>query len=422
MSAESPEQANPGEQAKFPDIRGMLDSAETENKQIRESKDALVVGLSDIAELVPEVGQRYEAINEAGDKLIEQHGIRAELFGDSARCLLFASIANRFAKIDYDQDELAAVKEETFLTNALTILAFQYSDSLLESKLKEDPPAARLTREQSLRIAEKFEDPRLTAEFRRSFESIVLGDLKDELGVDPATEVPYDVKVLSIARGSHTFGLDAVSPEDQDEVDRWVEGLNRREEEHNRYLGVEGSGWAWINWLAPGGKPTIYVSAPVAEKLLDPTLAADNQSYSAQMWRDAEIAMLKHEYVHSQGSLRVGDDVFGYNLEEIRAEAFSGDEGAYFDIKNFFMDYTTITGHDIKREMLGSPLGGTAESVYSSIAKHAGLDMMLEVVSALPVNYIEDKMVNGLVIDMFYDLGRYDGIISRLIDLANRRA
>jgi hypothetical protein len=127
-----------------------------------------------------------------------------------------------------------------------------------------------------------------------------------------------------------------------------------------------------------------------------------------------DLAILAHEYVHTQGGLLLDRDVnFGVNLEELRAEHFAGNKQGYQDIKGLFSDYDVLTGHNIPEEFDTRPKGGTAAEVYGSIANRVGLSAMLELLMAAPKNYIAGQS-NKYVRDAYSYIGGFDGVEHRI--------
>lgn len=111
--------------------------------------------------------------------------------------------------------------------------------------------------------------------------------------------------------------------------------------------------------------------------------------YDESDW-SRDLALVEHEYTHTQGSLIKGIGP-GIALEELRAEYFSGNRHGYLDIKKYFMGVRMLTGYSPvdSFEQDGKPYD--SNTYYTDIAKSIGLDGLLDCLTAIPANYIANE-------------------------------
>lgn len=93
-----------------------------------------------------------------------------------------------------------------------------------------------------------------------------------------------------------------------------------------------------------------------------------------------------HEYSHTQRPLSRGD--LGLLLEERKAEEVSGNKGAYFDVKQFFIYLNVATGYDALTAIQANP--SNPEALYADLYKNLGVELADSVVASFPVSYTTD--------------------------------
>lgn len=174
-------------------------------------------------------------------------------------------------------------------------------------------------------------------------------------------------------------------------------------------------GMAWVAQLGEEKQTTLCITAPLARKILHPSLTAGTKYYDHDA-RVRDMAVVEHEYTHTQGGLSVDHDIWiGINAEEVRAEEFSGNKMGYWDVKGFFVDIGVATGFDMVSVLRSRAKGGTQREVYSDMANALGLQGMLEVLMAPPANYVTEQG-NQYQRGCFEYLGGYDGVVGRLLE------
>jgi hypothetical protein len=403
----------------IPEAEHGLDAAHSFTTQL----DRLVGG-------TPELGERREQIERSAREIIEKYEIKPELFADEGRALVFGALADRWAESSNATD---VVGEEQFLSDALVLLGHGYSDTLGSLYDATNPSKNGPSEAEQLKAYDRFTDHQLSADLRRAVDAGLLGEVKGRLGITHENEDPFEIRVLSIGDATGTYGLAAPRfpddlPENRDEklllmkthsddveaVKEWRKGLEKRGQELATALGEEGLfATAWITEVE--GKTLLCLPAPVAEKLLDSRLT-DGNAYYSDIDRDRDIASFEHEYTHTQGGVNANSEVsIGMNLEELRAEHFSGNKLGYQEVKGFFNDIAEITGKPIKDDFDGRIKGGTSAEIYAELASQVGLSSMLEVVMIPPANYLRDQS-NEYIRRVDSYLGRFDGTQQRIYE------
>lgn len=376
----------------------------------------------ELAKHIPEVVERPE-ITEAGKELIEEFALKPSLFDSEDRAVVFAGIASRWVTAKESGDE----SEKAFVADTLALLAHEHSDTLTaahELIKSEDPEFDDDTRE---RVYDDYTDKELTAAVSQAIENGLLDDVKQKLGITAENENPYVIRVLSIADETQLHGLDAPKPDFtlpynsdgvqdaiqlQDDVKAWKRGLEARTKEFANKIGREGAfGPAWMTEI--NGVRNLCISSALAEKIRDPEVTKNTGWYTERNIA-GDFATLEHEYVHTQGGVMADRSIsFGINLEELRAEYFSGNKQGYQDVKGFFQAYAIITGQNMSKELASRTKGGSVAEAFGAIANRVGLSTMLEVMVASPKNYDADQG-NTFRREAFNHVGGLDGILERL--------
>lgn len=93
-----------------------------------------------------------------------------------------------------------------------------------------------------------------------------------------------------------------------------------------------------------------------------------------------------HEYSHTQRPLSRGN--LGLLVEERKAEEVSGNKGAYFDVKQFFIYLNVATGYDALTAIQANP--SKPEALYADMYKNLGTELADSVIASFPVAYTTD--------------------------------
>lgn len=387
--------------------------------------------LDELRDRIPEIGERPDVL-EAGLGLIDEFQIKPSLFDDPGRMLIFTSLATRCADVIASGNEGA--EENALINYSVALLAAKHSDPLIQIMATQESGGGREYSDDALRsVYDTYTDRMLSAELDEAIRhGGLLDGVKARLGVDAENEDHFAVRVLTIGGASQTYGLTAPSvdhaqfdytdPEERAELERsealhsdvnaWKEGLEKRRDDFLRQIkGMAAD--AWVTVL--NGEQNLCISSALAEKLLNPELTR-HASYYTEDDHVRDLAMLEHEYTHTQGGLNVdGEVVFGMNIEELRAERYSGNKQGYHEVKGFFRDYQVITGQDMGEELERHVKGGTQEQVFAAIANQVGLRELATVALAMPHNYAEHH-TNGLVRGVLASMGGIDGVLASLLE------
>lgn len=412
------------------EITNIVPTAETEGTiDATEKYSSKLVELTGV---MPELESRPE-IAEAGKQLIEEYELEPTLFDDEGRMIVFTSLATRLADLKEGTSPDSDAEKE-FVENTLALLAHDHSEFFADSSTELQSDSGEYDDATRKLIYERYTDTRLSADIKDAIKHGLLEDVKTRLKISPENEDAYTIKVLSIGSQLQTFGLEAPQldydlldykkVEDRQKADdiadlrndvfEWKTELAERGKVFAQELGKdELFADAWVTTIE--GVQNLCISSALAEKLLDPELAKSSTYYSeADAARDK--ATLEHEYTHTQGGVNVDKDVyFGINIEELRAESFSGNKLGYQDIKAFSRDYEVITGQNITEELLSRTKGGTKAEIYGALANQVGLREVVGVLLASPKEYIENQS-NHIARSAHEYLGGYDGVLQALME------
>ena len=314
-----------------------------------------------IAANISAIAEKQDLLNEVGGEIINQFNIEPSLFDNPARTIVFTCIADRWNQNKSCEGE-AAQKEQDFLLDSLTLLAFDHSTQFAKYKLDiECPVVANEVRKQE--VYKKYTNVQVTKELSEAINGGLLSDVKERLGITADNEDPFTLRVLSIdPKDQTTFGLTSPLmpsyediPGDRHEksrviasnivesktVKQWKKGLAQRSLDMAAELGLEDSfGAAWVTTV--NNVKTLCLAQGTAEKILHPEITVNLKGYSKED-HGREIAILEHEYTHTQGGVNLDQNIlFGINAEEVRAEHFSGNRMGYQDVKGFYQDLQTI--------------------------------------------------------------------------------
>jgi hypothetical protein len=199
-------------------------------------------------------------------------------------------------------------------------------------------------------------------------------------------------------------------------VDGYSDGLAKRGKDFRGALGTESAAPAWVTNV--DGEKTLCISLPLAEKILyKEEVTKGSSSYSDNDFVH-DMAMLEHEYVHSQEGMldpKLSLD-FGISLEERRAEYFSGDKHGYTDAKSFLNDVGLLTGEFVQDVFdNASQKGRNPSEVVEAYANQLGLSRLVELLAVMPSNYNKEQ-TNSFRSSINEHLGGYDGVLRRIYD------
>ncbi len=404
--------ANPERDASYGQFNSMLDSQ---------------------ALLIPEVTEKRESIESAGQSLISEFDIRPDFFESQDRSLIFTAIASKLA----DTPEPNNADRE-FIADATFLLAKDYIPGFddLKEKINAENNPNHLSEKGRLAVYDRYTDKELTARMKAAIEDHGLLDkVKARLGVNDENEDEYEVRVLSISDNNSIVGdfkrsenteWDGLKDLPRPEIDKilreeetqrmlekeWGENLVQRRKDFLNEVGdAQHNGMAWMQKI--DGKTLLCMSSDMVQRMIDRGVVTDD-SYTDDQY-DREMSVLEHEYTHTQGGLLVDGEIdFGITLEEMRAEEYSSNRAGYMDAKSFCNDVAMVTGSNVRKVISEAKLkGGSQQELFSALANTHGLKRMLEIVSVMPSNYQEDNS-NIVRQSMQKYLAGYDGVVRRL--------
>ncbi len=371
------------------------------------STEAFANQMGMLAAQVPEIQAHQENIVTAGQELIDEFGISPELFDDQTHTLFFSAIADRYSTLEGNKENMDVghyTAEKEFIGDALMLLAGD--KSAIYKEIKELISAdADVGEEGIIQTYDAFTDPTMTEELKQAIKDGLLDEVKARLGITDENEDPYEVRVLSIGSENSAYGIKPGMDEGLEEKDyqdpAWTEYFNDNDafDKYEADLQTRGKEFrertglatdvpvAWM--INVGGKRTLCLPMSFAEKILykDEKRAA----YYGEDEQARDFALLEHEYTHTQGGLNLNHDVFyGINLEERRAEYFSGDKHGYQDIKGFITDISVATGIKFLDILEQSSKGGDPAQIYTLLANEIGLQDTLEFALTAPGAYVDD--------------------------------
>lgn len=421
-----------------PPIQAGTTNNSIEKEPLRQSEAIYRAKLDDLSTMIPEIEQSKDILATSGKEIIKLFEIQPELFDDLGRSLVFTAVAKRWVS-NKNPVTPKGKAEQTFLSDTIGLLAYEYSPNLNEAKSQIEKEANLPDEGRLIQIYERFTDKQLTTELEKAIKDGLLNEVKSQMGVNSQNEDPYEVKVLSITTGNslETAGLtsseypkdlDFITPEGQqaarqadiewqtehNAVKAWEQGLLEKGDQFAQSLNRD-KNFAPAFVTRFGGKTLLCISAPFAEKILYPDITK-NSTYYDEDYRKRDMAILEHEYAHTQGGLNIDNDVLiGIGLEELRAEHFSGNKQGYQEVKGFFMDYAVVTGQKVQDLIDNQEKGGQKAEIYGKLAEEVGLELMLETILVSPNNYLTEQS-NPFSREIQNYLGGYDGVIGRIMD------
>jgi hypothetical protein len=123
-----------------------------------------------------------------------------------------------------------------------------------------------------------------------------------------------------------------------------------------------------------------------------------------------------HEFTHGQSPFVIGD--LGRNIEERRAEYFSGDKSAYYDAKQLFIYTQVFSGVDILKLLSDNALN--PYQYYVSLYKQFGITTSNKLIASRPVAYL--SQASGAVTSVEQYTGGSNGYIQDMISSGSKDA
>lgn len=377
--------------------------------------------LTDFSATMPEIAQRADKLTTAGAELVDAFGITPEFFEDRNRGLLFASLAGNVDTLEHSENlsHSEQSRRREFIADATFLLTKDFSEGHDDLKARHDAQrrqdTVELPDEKTEAIYDKYTDTEMTQDLLSMIEREgIFSDVLNKMGIQEDQAEEIILHVLSTGRGTEGVQFDwKAHGLEWHEVRDWADGLERRGKEIAKELqdptaklAVDAGGFV----TRLGDKEHIFIPMGGAEVVL----AQERGLKVADEWfarPERSLGTLKHEFVHTQRGERVAKN-FGFSVEEMRAEYFSGDNGEYFDVKRFFMNIGVLGGkhiRDIFDENAESRRLGREHGIWDLIGETYGLDMLIKIAAVMPAPYVryeKSEFVKG----MLASLGSYDDV------------
>ncbi|HET7320258.1 MAG TPA: hypothetical protein VFI84_01570 [Candidatus Saccharimonadales bacterium] len=369
---------------------------------------------------VPEIAGRRDELFTAGNEVIDALGVKPEFFDKHDHALLFASIAANLADVNKMQPGPDNYDKKNYLANATFLLTLEDADghtALKERHLTQDE-SDEVSDDHAAAIYQKYTDGPASAKLIEKIDKAgYLDEVADKLGVTAKPTEEVKIRVLNIGQpgGGYSFKKQENGLE-YSEVNAWAKGLSDNAEEFARdmidssaKLAAGAAGFA----VELHGKPEFMIPREKAEAVL----AADDGVH-IQEGIDASrvVGTLRHEFAHTHGNTRIAKH-FGFAIEERRAEHFGGDTGEYYDVKQMFNELALLKGVHVKDmfdKVAEAQKRGEDASIYDELANAYGLDVLVNVATAVPRPYVP-YFKSEFVKDMYRSGPKMEGEIAGFV-------
>ncbi len=398
----------------------------------------------------PDAAGREHLLTTA-EQIAEQAELDAGFFDRVANIVLLAAVADSWGANEKraatsNAREEQVVAERQALYDIVLIMAGMQS-GVVRRLAESDPAASRkyvlteanqdpdaFARETYL---DGLNDEQAAAEVREVFAERGTGSFLHEartmLGLDPASEVSFRIRVLKVA--SHGQELTRAGMFQPVTYPSW-QGYDEAVEEEERHA-IRAASMAasaetdrqdataapYINTareydakfgekfgpLAPAfvnheldGSVVLTLAAPIAHTLINVRRGVvDPEGENGWILRPL-LAAAEHEFKHTQRYMGVGPDAqIGLMLEERAAELVGRDRNGYLDIKHMFNLMTLATGHNLRERLSDALQHEDPLSVFmADAAQDLGLRTLMLLVAAKPSHY----EVHPELADRFVDL------------------
>lgn len=346
-----------------------------------------------------------ESVEASLQVLRQELGIQDEALQSTKRMLVLTAAAERLAALERTDVNVSTYGQEIeYVADIVMGIAGSYTPyGTPEDSLDTYVPSD----EHQKLVYEKYTHAELSGEMEKFIHSDRFDALRRRLGV--VNEQPFQVKVLTIEAGSGhglvpQIGIGEGQLDYQEFNARvkeneyrrdYTKNLEKRTSEFVRELNREDVfAPAWVSTFSDGTQ-YLCITSPLAEKVL--YTEEERADYYTTDDRVRDLAVLEHEYTHTQAMITEGELGLGIALEELRAEYFSGNKQGYTDIKKYFAGMKMLTGYNPAEsfEIDGRPY--SEDEFMADIARRVGLQGLLDAMAAIPGNYAEDEAVSSFV-------------------------
>lgn len=361
-----------------------------------ESRKACEKALRETGMLVPEISQNPEIARTVFD-VNDKFKLSADFFSDKGKVIILTGIVAK----SFELPEEDGARSE-FIADAITSLAAGYSPVLKEAEELIRHDEGEIEPEYKMKIYEAFTDNELSDALAEKITTDgILDEVRQKLGILDGDEDPFSLRVMSFSSSE-----DSKYSVRDDTGKPLYAAQEQAEREFMHQTGQTYVAPAWTTRV--GNQKSLCITASVARRIL---------GIEQGVRPDAniqDIAVLEHEYVHTQGGLNIeGGVAYGISLEELRAEHFSGNKHGYQDIKSFMQAIAISTGVKMQEIVGSQQKGGTQEVVFAEIANQIGLVNMLGVLMVKPKEY--DSYTDRFARSASNNIGEPGDVIDRLI-------
>ncbi len=364
-----------------------------------------------------EVAQNLSVLN-------HEFGISAEAYEDTTTSILLTGVAELTAELEARKEGMTIGQygaEMEYVADLVmgiagehTVFSEQHEEGLKQGGFNPSD-------EHMMHVLDKYSQPELSKGLSDHIAGEALDGVRAAIGIDKSMESPFEVRVLSIGDDSAEYGLiPSINWEDQkidtdEEIyirEKYKKDMNDRADSFNSELGrSEGFAPAWVMTF-DDGKRVLCVTSGFAEKILYPE--EDRAEYYDDRAREGDVALLEHEYTHTQQAITTKAGI-GISLEELRAEYFSGNKHGYIDVKRTVNGIRAVTGVSVEDSFVAAELN-SRDSVITDLAKTLGLQNTLDLMAAIPSNYASDEKVSPFIRGIVNHNGGLSGSLKRIYD------
>ncbi len=388
-----------------------------------------------------------EKIINAASELADEFDLEDSFFEEPQRVAMFLPIANEYAALEDSEAENLETGKYTahkeFIANYLVLLAGDYSPY---KNLISAGQEIEVSEAAKRNIYDRYTNQQVSSELLDFIDQNgLLDEVRSSMGISVNdNEVPFNLRVMNIdgaekygGGSQNCFGMlpgyEHFVPENitgdeflkaddeyqdvEESFKKYENGLISNGRSFASALGrnFDAISPAWVEYI--DGEPQLCIPLPVAEKIV----YRDEQrsEHYNEKERDRDIAILRHEYVHTQQMLTVdGRPELGIALEELRAEHFSGDRHGYTDIKRHFLYLSMLDNNNFNPKKIFNDYNAdnpySPTDFYQQLGAEIGLSGVLEYIVATPGNYVEDQKEGSLQNSINDYVGGLDGIQEKI--------
>lgn len=377
-----------------------------------------------------ELRAREENIEKTAVEMASEAGLDAKFFSDTTNVVLLSAIADSWIsneeRAEAQPFDERMAREREMLTDVLLMLAAENSEYLKDLKSTNPELASRyLPMEDGPKDKDRVEffasisNEPLAQEVEKIFQNTGEGSFleaqREMLGIQGDNERPFRVRVLDVGDKYELKSAGVLTDISWPELRRnatalelyeyklksslamkkhalqeeYVQPFKDNQEKYEKeYIDSYGEIPAAFVRFDSGEVPTLTLRAPEAHLILN-LMNGKKTGIKDPVELERRLAIIRHEYAHTQKYLHRGENVqLGLNLEERKAELASGDKQGYMDVKFMFTVLSQATGVKLPELMRESLREEDALGTFlSKSAKNIGLRNTLLLMATKPLPY-----------------------------------